>query len=238
MKCILFLIMACLIVACSTSPVENQAQLDIHRLALAQEHLRQRHWAEADQLLVQISPQFKNKREYVKTSALTSLLAGDTEKALIKHELALQQFPDDAQIHNHYGLALTALGRFEEACQAFEQAVQLSLSASPAPLVNLARCQLRQGEVKKSQMSLNMAKELSNLPYIGLLTELNLVLILGDFGRARQIHTIVQADTFFAQNIEHQDEYACLLQQLTICNSDPLSYSFPLPSLCLRSSRY
>jgi type IV pilus assembly protein PilF len=138
-------------------------------------------------------------------------------------------FPNDVVLLNNFGVLLLSIGVFDKACDLFEKAVLLSSQNSFSGLINLSRCELSAKKVDMARMYLKRAKEINNLPYIGLLTELNLALILGDLSWARQSYNKIQAEQKIAPYTEHRNEYECLLLQYNAVELDSTYYSSSRP---------
>lgn len=138
-------------------------------------------------------------------------------------------YPNDVVLLNNFGVLLLSVSQFEKACAFFEKAVLLSSQNSFSGLINLSRCELSAKKVDMARMYLKRAKEINNLPYIGLLTELNLALILGDLSWARQSYNKIQAEQKIAPYTEHRNEYECLLLQYNAVELDSTYYSSSRP---------
>jgi tetratricopeptide (TPR) repeat protein len=63
---------------------------------------------------------------------------GDWEGALKAYQMALTEMPDDPAVHNHMGLALFELKRYDQALEAYRRASQLA-PKDPAPLARIAK---------------------------------------------------------------------------------------------------
>ncbi|WP_255828363.1 tetratricopeptide repeat protein [Marinomonas rhizomae] len=177
-------------------------------------------------------------RDYWRLLSLYWLSVEDYSEALLVHEKALQKFPYDDFVWNNYGVLLGLKKRWDEACVAFEKADSKGLAARQSVQINLSRCALRQKQVSLAGIYLKQAKEIADLPLIGLMTELNLVLIQGNNDKARLIFNNIQADKQNARGTVHFDEYNCLSRHLIARETDPTLSSFASDFTCLNGSRY
>lgn len=159
-------------------------------------------------------------------------------KAILHYEAAIEYFPENVNLMNNYGMALLMERRYIEACNWFNKAVLLSYETLQSALINISRCELSKKNVNKSLNYLKQAKEIAKLPYIGLLTELNLVLIQGNLVKAQRIYDSLQVEVNKVYYIEYKSEYECLARQLKLTDIDVTVNSFSQPSLCLGFSRY
>ena len=176
-------------------------------------------------------------RDYWRLLSLYWLSVEDYREALFVHQKALKKFPNDGFMLNNYGVLLGLSQRWEEACAAFESANQKGLLKRQSVQINLSRCAIRQNQVNLAGIYLKQAKEIADLPLIGLMTELNLVLIQGNNDKARIIFNNIQADKEIARNSVHFDEYNCLSRHLIARETDPTLYSFASNFTCLNGSR-
>ncbi|MEL0614157.1 hypothetical protein [Marinomonas arenicola] len=230
---------ALLLSACAYQPVSQSTNKhsDQKRLSLIQAHLLLGQLPLAKSQLDQITDQ-NRRREYWRLLSLYWLQVGDESKALDVHRQGLQRFPNDDFLWNNFGVLLGAKRQWSEACLAFQKAAQNGLSTRQSVWINLSRCAIRQDDVKKAWKDLKRAKEIAHLPLIGLMTELNLVLIQGNLSKARLILNNIQAETRNTQNTAYFDEYNCLSRQIIARETDPTIYSSASTSICLDSSRY
>ncbi|REG82233.1 hypothetical protein [Marinomonas pollencensis] len=228
-----------LLSACAYQPVSQNTQSysDQQRLSLVQAHLLLGQLPLAKAQLEQISDTHQ-QREYWRLLSLYWLRIGDQSNALQVHQQGLQRFPNDDFLLNNLGVLLGGERQWFEACLVFQKATQKGLSRRQSVWINFSRCELRQDDVKNAWQALKRAKEIADLPLIGLMTELNLVLIQGNLSKARLILNNIQAETENAQNTAYFDEYNCLSRQIIARETDPTIYSFASTSICLDSSRY
>lgn len=228
-----------LLSACAYQPVSQNTQnySDQKRLSLAQAHLLLGQLPLAKAQLELVSKAYQ-QREYWRLLSLYWLRIKDTAKAESVHQQGLQRFPNDDFLLNNLGVLLGAKQQWNDACFLFQKATQEGLSTRQSVWINLSRCGIRQDDVKKAWQALKRAKEIADLPVIGLMTELNLVLIQGNLSKARLILNNIQAETENAQNSAYFDEYNCLSRQINARETDLTIYSFASTSICLDSSRY
>ena len=228
-----WVVLVVLLSACTVAPISSRAQSDRSHLALAQEYLQQGQLGLAQQALLSVTPATQETSAYRRLKALYLLRNREVTAAIDYHQESLQLAPNDDFLMNNLGVLLAQQGQYDAACELYQKAVLISAYRSPSSLINLARCALRQEDVNKAWKLLHQAKEIALLPDIGLLTELNLVLIRNDLNRARQINNIIQADTAFARNQEHVEEFECLSRQVLARESDLTSNSLPSPIACI-----
>ncbi|MGB0941759.1 MAG: hypothetical protein ACPGUE_05125 [Marinomonas sp.] len=167
--------------------------------------------------------------DYLRLKGVYLTQTKQVKKAEKHYQTAVKSFPNDIVLLNNYGVFLLGNEHFVQACNYFEKVVLLSSQNSFSGLINLSRCELGFKKVDMARMYLQRAKEINNLPYIGLLTELNLALILGDLSGARQSYNKIQAKQKNAPYIEHKNEYECLLQQFNAAELDSTHYSSSRP---------
>lgn len=218
----------------SPSSVSNS---DDRRLAVAQTHILLGQWTLAKKQLDQVNLDHQG-RDYWRLLGLYWISVGDEEKALLVHQEALKSYTTDDFILNNYGVILGLQNRWDEACDAFFRANSAGYSKRQSVLINLSRCGLRQKQVKLSENYLKQAKEIGDLPLIGLMTELNLVLIQGNYDQARLILNNIQAHKEIDRSSVHFDEYNCLSWHLSEHETDPTLYSSVSDFTCLNGSRY
>ncbi len=210
---------------------------DERRLTVAQTHILLGQWTLAKKQLDQVSSPHQ-PQEYWRLLGLYWLSVGDYDEALLVHKKALAHYPLDDFILNNYGVLLGLNDRWEDACDAFRRADKIGHSKRQSVQINLSRCELRQKRVKLAEIYLKQAKEIGDLPLIGLMTELNLVLIQGNYDQARLILNNIQTHKEIARGSEHFDEYNCLSWHLSEHETDPTLYSFASDFTCLNGSRY
>lgn len=207
------------------------------KLSIVQAHLLLGQWGLAKKQLDQVDESYQG-RDYWRLLSLYWLSVEDYSEALLVHEKALQKFPYDDFVWNNYGVLLGLKNRWDEACVAFEKADSKGLATRQSVQINLSRCALRQNQVNLAGNYLKQAKEIADLPLIGLMTELNLVLIQGSNDKARLIFNNIQADKEIARDSVHFDEYNCLSRHLIARETDPTLYSIASNFTCLNGSRY
>jgi len=237
---VIYLLVVCwVMVGCAYQRTDNALSgiSDERRLALAQAHILLGQFALSKAQLDQVSEAHQG-RNYWRLRNLYWFNAGKESKALAEHERALSLYPDDDFILNNYGVLLGKTNHWQKACHEFKKASLGGYSARQSVWINLSRCELRQFDVKLSEKDLNRAKEIDDLPLIGLMTELNLVLIRGNLSKARLILNNIQADTKHATNGVYFDEYNCLSRQVIARETDPTIYSSASTLTCLDRSRY
>ncbi|WP_233402844.1 hypothetical protein [Marinomonas transparens] len=176
--------------------------------------------------------------EYWRLLSLYWLSIDHIEQALLIHKEALIEFPDDDFLLNNYGVLLGQKEHWKEACESFKKAYQNGVSKRQSVSVNLSRCAIRQNDVNLAKIYLKQAKEIDDLPLIGLMTELNLVLIQGNKDKARLIFNNIQANEKNVRKSGYFDEYNCLSRHLTAREIDPTLYPSASNFTCLNNSRY
>jgi len=207
------------------------------RLSLAQAHLLLGQWVLAKNQLDQIGVA-NQERDYWRLLSLYWLSINRYNEALLVHVEALKKYPDDDFIWNNYGVLLGLKKRWKEACEAFQEADEKSVTKRQSVQINLSRCAIRQNYVNLAAIYLKQAKEIADLPLIGLMTELNLVLIQGSNKKARLIFNNIQAGKEIARGSVHFDEYNCLSWHLIAQETEPTPYSSASNLTCLNGSRY
>ncbi|BDX02196.1 MAG: hypothetical protein ACPGRG_05970 [Marinomonas sp.] len=210
---------------------------DAKRLSVIQAHLLLGQWALAKKQLDQVSVADQG-REYWRLLSLYWLSVEEYERAFLVYEHALEKYPEDDFILNNYGVLLGHKLRWRQACEVFEKADKNSLSKRQSVQINLSRCAIRQNHVNLASIYLKQAKEIADLPLIGLMTELNLVLIQGSNDKARLIFNNIQANKQIARGSVHFDEYNCLSRHLIARETDPTLSSSASNFTCLNGSRY
>ncbi|RCX05780.1 hypothetical protein [Marinomonas foliarum] len=234
-----FLLCCLLISSCAYQAVSPQRPpiSDSKRLSMIQAHLLLGQWPLAKWQLDQVgsSEQF---REYWRLLGLYWLSVEEYSEAIAVHERALSEYPNDGFLLNNYGVLLGVEERWELACKAFENADKNSPNRRQTVQINLSRCAIRQNQVNLAGIYLKQAKEIADLPLIGLMTELNLVLIQGSNDKARLIFNNIQANKQIARGSVHFDEYNCLSRHLIARETDPTLSSSASNFTCLNGSRY
>jgi len=229
-----FFIMSCAYQAVPTQPLEMSTT---KRLSVIQARLLLGQWLLAKEQLDQVD-ELDQGREYWRLLSLYWLSLDENKEAASVHEKALLNYPNDDFILNNYGVLLGTQKRWVDACSVFKKADENSLSQRQTVKINLARCSIRQNDVKLALFYLNQAKEIADLPLIGLMTELNLVLIQGNNDNARLILNNIQAGKEIARGSVHFDEYNCLSWHLVARETDPTLHSSASNFICLNGSRY
>ncbi len=222
-----------LLSACSLQPIQEKQQKERASLSLAQEYVLTNQLQKAKLSFNSMDSSAKSKVEFQRVYSLYLLKSNQLDKAYSYYKNSIESYPEDAFLLNNFGVVLMRLEQYEEACAWFEKAVELSLSQSQSALINQARCLISQDHVKMASILIEQAKEIGKLPYIGLLTELNLVLIQGKNIRASQINKIIQVNTKYAQFIEYKEEFECLSRQVVARESDLTSITSISPSACI-----
>lgn len=235
MRILLSLILSVILFGCShqpssISPVSNPPKSLITKLDFVQKYLALESWTQASVILssftsVELAYLSQNSLDYLRLKGVYLTQSGQIDKAKKHYQFAVKTFPNDIVLLNNFGVLLLANKDFIQACNNFKKVVLLSSQNSFSGLINLSRCELGFKKVDMARMYLQRAKEINNLPYIGLLTELNLALILGDLSGARQSYNKIQAKQKNAPYIEHKNEYECLLQQYNAAELDSTHYS-------------
>ena len=234
-----FLLGCVLISSCAYQTVapERPPISDSKRLSIIQTHLLLGQWALAKKQLDQVSSSERH-REYWRLLGLYWLSVEEYDEAILVHQSALNNYPNDGFLLNNYGVLLGVKERWDLACDAFEKADKNSANRRQTVKINLSRCAIRQNHVNLAGIYLKQAKEIADLPLIGLMTELNLVLIQGSNDKARLIFNNIQADKQIARGSVHFDEYNCLSRHLIARETDPTLSSSASNFTCLNGSRY
>jgi type IV pilus assembly protein PilF len=232
-------LLCCLLCASCAYQVVSPLQpiSESKKLPIVQAHLLLGQWGLAKKKLDQVEVSYQGL-DYWRLLSLYWLSIEDYSEALLVHEDALQRYPDDDFIWNNYGVLLGLRNRWGEACAAFEKAGEKGSLKRQSVQINLSRCAIRQNQVNLAEIYLKQAKEIADLPLIGLMTELNLVLIQGSNDKARLIFNNIQADKETARGSVHFDEYNCLSRHLIARETDPTLYSSASNFTCLNGSRY
>ncbi|ETX11225.1 hypothetical protein MUS1_10470 [Marinomonas ushuaiensis DSM 15871] len=239
MRLLFFIVCGFFITSCAYQAVQPQP-LEVSaakRLSFIQARLLLGQWPLAKEQLDQIDEPNQG-REYWRLLSLYWLSVEHHEEAVLIHEAALLNYPNDDFILNNYGVLLGAKKRWVEACAAFEKAGENGFPQRQTVQINLARCAIRQNDVNLASFYLKQAKEIADLPLIGLMTELNLVLIQGNNEKARLILNNIQAGKKIARGSVHFDEYNCLSWHLIARETDPTLHSSASKFICLNGSRY
>ncbi|NLQ16827.1 hypothetical protein HGG82_04230 [Marinomonas sp. M1K-6] len=236
---LLFLLCCVLSTSCAYQTVSpsRPAISESKRLSIIQAHLLLGQLEVAKKQLDKVS-EANQGRDYWRLLSLYWLSMEESEQALSAHKQGLEMYPNDSFMWNNYGVLLGVQKRWGEACDAFDNAEKYAQFRRQSVQINLSRCALRQNDVKFAGIHLNQAKEIADLPLIGLMTELNLVLIQGNNDQARLILNNIQATKKIARGSVHFDEYNCLSWHLTVHETDPTLYSFASNFTCLNGSRY
>lgn len=239
MRLLLFLLYCLLCTSCAYQVVSPDPLpiSESKKLSIVQAHLLLGQLGLAKNKLDQVDIAYQG-RDYWRLLSLYWLSVEDYNEALLVHEKALQKFPYDGFIWNNYGVLLGLRNRWDEACSAFEKADEESLLKRQSVQINRSRCAIRQNQVNLAEIYLKQAKEIADLPLIGLMTELNLVLIQGSNDKARLIFNNIQADKEIARESVHFNEYNCLSRHLVARETDPTLYSSASNFTCLNGSRY
>lgn len=223
--------------ACSDKYVHQTSLPVSKRLSLIQTHLLLGQLPLAKQQLDSID-ESSQQQEYWRLKSLYWLTANDIEVAQAVSQEGLKRYPMDAFLLNNYGVILATKKRWQEACDVFLQADQVALLPRQSVQINLARCAMRQEDVNLAKKHVERAKEIADLPVIGLLTELNLVLIQGNNDKARIIFNNIQAQANIAPGWTHFSEFTCLSKYINRHEDDAAKYSYASDFTCLNGSRY
>ncbi|MBR7888259.1 hypothetical protein J9B83_04820 [Marinomonas sp. A79] len=237
-KCWVLLLFSLLCVSCAyqTVPARSSNVDESERLSVAQAHLLLGQWSLAKSQLDRIK-RSRQDASYWRLLSLYWLSVKQYDEALAVHETALQKYPDDDFLWNNYGVVLGEQKQWQASCEAFEFANKNSAFKRQSVQINLSRCALRQERVNLAEIYLQHAKEIADLPLIGLMTELNLVLIQGNIDNARLLFKNIQADKEIARGSVHFDEYNCLSWHLIAHETDLTLYSSASYFTCLNGSR-
>lgn len=236
---LLFIISSFFIISCSYHTVSSQPSevLASKRLEFIQTHLLLGQWSLAKAQLDQVDKSDQG-REYWRLLSLYWLSLDRYEEAISVYESALSGYPNDDFILNNYGVLLGTKKRWADACTVFKKADENSVLKRQTVQINLTRCAIRQNDVNLATFYLKQAKEIAELPLIGLMTELNLVLIQGSNDKARLILNNIKADGKVARGSVHFDEFNCLSWHLIARETDPTLHSSVSNFICLNGSRY
>lgn len=231
----LFFVCMSVLSACSSySPVNahKPVESDSKKMKLAQAYLLLGRSRLAKRKLDEISKSAQNL-SYWRLLSLYWLNLNNLQQAILTHKKALSLFPNDDFLLNNLGVLMGQRHEWREACQYFRQADSNSHFMRQSIQINLSRCSIRRNDIKLAIKYLKQAKEIADLPLIGLMTELNLDLILGNIGDARLTLNMIQANTQNVRESEHFNEYNCLSQQVIARETDPSLYSFASHFTCL-----
>ncbi|MEO9273512.1 hypothetical protein ABFY09_01530 [Marinomonas sp. 5E14-1] len=236
---LLFLLCCFFSVSCAYQPVlpDSPPASVEKRLLLAQAHLLLGQVGMAKNQLDQIDD-LDQGRDYWRLVSLYWLSVSEYDVAFSAHQSALEKYPNDSFILNNYGVLLGQKRNWTEACKVFLKASENTFVARQSVQINLSRCALRQNHVNLAETYLKQAKEIEELPLIGLMTELNLVLIRGNIIEARTILNNIQSGDGITSGSVHFDEYNCLSWQLNAHGFDPTKYPSTSIYTCLNGSRY
>ncbi|WP_131470969.1 hypothetical protein [Marinomonas sp. MED121] len=217
-------------VSTASYPTKNMLQ----KLHFAQKYLALSSHHQAGEILTsftnnEVAYLDKHSLDYARLKGVYLTQIRQFSSAQNHYKKMLEIHQNDAVLLNNFGILLLNFHLFDEACEYFKKAVLLSSQNSFSGLINLSRCELGLKNVDMASLYLKRAKEINNLPYIGLLTELNLALILGDLSGARQSYNKIQAEQKIAPYIEHRNEYECLLLQYNAAELDSTYYSSSRP---------
>ena len=239
MRIFLLAIIGSTLLACSMQPSSSDNASQSHqkilqKLDFIQQYLTLSSFHQAGSIFATFTQEeqdylLQNSVDFVRLKGVYLSQSHQLKEALLHYQKALDIYPNDAVLLNNFGVFLLTQMQFDRACDAFKKAVLLSSKNSFSGLINLSRCELAYKKVDMATKYLKRAKEINNLPYIGLLTELNLALILGDLSGARQSYNKIQAEQKIAPYTEHKNEYECLLQQYNVAELDSTYYSFSRP---------
>lgn len=234
-----FLLCCFFSVSCAYQPVlPDSPPVPVEkRLSLAQAHLLLGQLGMAKKQLDSID-KLDQKRDYWRLVSLYWLSVGEYDAAFLAHQSGLEKYPNDDFILNNYGVLLGQKKDWDGACKVFLKASENAFVARQSVQINLSRCALRQKHVNLAETHLKQAKEIAELPLIGLMTELNLVLIQGNINKARTILNNIQSGDDIAIGSVHFDEYNCLSRQLNARESDLTEYSLTSVYTCLNGARY
>jgi len=213
---------------------DSYANSMVQKLNFAQQYLALSSYQQAGQILNGFTREERlyltqNSLDFARLNGVYLSQSRQRDKAEKHYSEMLIIYPNDGVLLNNFGVLLLSSGKYELACVFFKKAVLLSSQNSFSGLINLSRCELSAKKVDMARMYLKRAKEINNLPYIGLLTELNLALILGDLSWARQSYNKIQAEQKIAPYTEHRNEYECLLLQYNAVELDSTYYSSSRP---------
>ncbi len=89
-------------------------------------------------------------------AGIAALQDGNPEEALVRFDRAIRRHPDQGRLHYNRGLALQALGRLDEAQEAFAQALRVG-GASREALHGLGHLHAAKGEVDQAISSFKSA---------------------------------------------------------------------------------
>lgn len=237
-SCVL-LLSSVLVTSCAYQTVSpNSSEVsDSKRLSFAQTYLLLGQPESAKKQLNLVNNASQGKH-YWRLLSLYWLTLDHYDEAEFVHRKALLKYPKDDFLLNNYGVLLGRKNRWNDACKIFEKANESIIKKRQSVQINLSRCALRKNEVNLAQNYLKQAKEIADLPLIGLMTELNLVLIQGSPNKARIILNNIQAGKEIARGTVHFDEYNCLSLQLNTPKADSTKHPPKSDFSCLNGSRY
>lgn len=239
MRIFFLLLFSGVMLACSNQPQtafqSNQTpEQTSKKLNFAQQYLALSSHQQAGNILDSFSKQerlylSRYSIDYARLRGVYLTQSNQSDEAIKHYQKMLKQYPKDVVLLNNFGVLLLSKKSSELACDLFNRAVIYSSQNSFSGLINLSRCELGSKNVDMASIYLKRAKEINNLPYIGLLTELNLALILGDLSGARQSYNKIQAEQKIAPFTEHRNEYECLLLQYNAVELGSTHYSSSRP---------
>lgn len=227
------IVVCCFFVGCAMQPVEEERQKGQVALSLAREYILSNQLRQARMYLDKVSRYQKTTVVFHRIESLYFMRTNRLKETVQYHEKSLKAFPRDVFLLNNFGVSLVRVGEYARACGVFKKTLEISLNSSQSALINYSRCLISKDDVKKASILINRAKEIAKLPYIGLLTELNLVLIQGNYIKANQLNKIIQANSNYAQITEYNEEYECLSRHVLARETDLTSSSLTPPSACI-----
>lgn len=117
------------------------------------------HYVEAEQLAREITQQFPKLGFGWKVLGVVLKLQGRTDDALAPMKQAAQLLPDDAEVHNNYGVTLKNLGYFVEAEDCYRRALEINPAYAWAH-TNLGNALKEQGRFTDAEASYRLALEI------------------------------------------------------------------------------
>lgn len=115
---------------------------------------------------------------------------GKLDQAIEDYRLLLQQYPNIAAIHSNLGAALAGLGRYEEAIQEYERALQLQ--PMPQVQLNLGLAYYKVGRLSVAASAFEKARTLMPQEVRPVLLEADCYLRLGDNKKVVDLLTPVE----------------------------------------------
>jgi len=128
--------------------------------------------------------------QLVRTLGLAQLAAGHPRDALRPLALVARADPNDADARSALGVTLDQLGRFDQARQAYQEALAL-VPDDPRTLTNLGVSYLLTGEAEEAETVLRQAAALPNAPAEA---RQNLAVALGLQGKMDEAEAISRVD--------------------------------------------